>query len=258
MDPKVFIGQPVYLAAHPQAVLGATAYASEVPGRTVYRCMESPFHCGNFNALWCTALNSRKEFGWTHFAMIHQDVQPERWWVDRLISLMSEHGVSLLGVVLPLKDDHGLTSTAVLNKDTLTTRRLSMKEIHQYLPPTFRTRDLKALGHKNSLLLHGSGLWICDFTQPWVEHVWFECPAKILALANGTFASAVWDEGWNFSLQLYQQGLKIACTRQVLANHLGGGVWGNEEPWGEWETDGGDTSQSWILGKTDEPASNLH
>lgn len=257
VEPKVFVGQPVYLGAHPHAVLGATSYASQVTGRTVYKCCESPFHCGNFNSLWCVALNTRKEFGWTHHAMLHQDVQPEKYWVDKALAIMDREDVDLLSVVLPLKDDHGLTSTAVLNKDTLGTRRLTMTEIVNYLPPTFRTSDLKkSLGHKNHLLLHGSGMWICRFTAPWIEKVWFECPAKILPLADGSFMSAVWDEGWNFSLQLYQLGLKIACTREISANHLGGGVWGNEEAWGEWMTDGGDTSQEWILGKTNEHVSN--
>lgn len=248
-EPKVFCGQPCYLGAHSAAILGATAFSSKVPGRTIYKCIESPFHCGSFNSLWCLALNTRKEFGLTHFAMLHQDVHPVKWWVDTLLDEMKKQDVDLLSVVLPIKDDHGLTSTAILNTETLKTRRLTMKEIVRYLPTTFTTADLPKLGHKNHVLLHGSGMWVCDFTKPWVEKVWFEAPSRILPLADGTFMSTVWDEGWNFSTMMYNMGLKIACTRVTFANHCGGGVWGNEEEWGEWETDGGDTDQNWILGK---------
>ncbi len=247
-EPKVFVAQPVYLGVHPHAVLGATAHASAVPERTVYKCNECPFHCANFNALWCTALNSRKDFGWTHFAMLHQDIQPCRNWVDILVDEMAREQVDLLSVVMPIKDELGATSTAILNTQKRTTRRLTMREIVQYLPPTFRSHDLKKMGHKNHLLLHGSGMWICDFSQAWVEKVWFEAPARIQQIPSGEFISCVWDEGWNFSLQLYNLGRTLACTRRTPANHLGGGVWGNEEAWGEWETDSGDINQEWVLG----------
>ena len=254
-EPRVFVAQPVYLNAIPAAILGATAYASRIPNRTIYKCCESPFHCANFNSLWCVAYNCRKKFGLTDYAMLHQDVQPERWWVDKGLEIRQRERVDLLSVALPIKDDHGLTSTAVLNTRTLATRRLTMTEIVRYLPPTFTSADLPKLGYKEHVLLHGSGMWLCDFTkevngQPWMEQVWFEAPSRILPLADGTLMSAVWDEGWNFSVQMYNLGMTLAVTREIKANHLGGGVWGNEEEWGEWETDGGDTSQEWILGRT--------
>lgn len=256
VEPKVFVAQPVYLGASPQAVLGATAYASAVPGRTVYQCNECTFHCANFNALWCAALNTRRDFGWTHFAMLHQDVQPARYWVDTLLEELDRAEVDLLSVVLPIKDDYGVTSTAILDKHKLATRRLTMTEVHQ-LPVTFRSRDLATLGYANHLLLHGSGMWLCRFDQAWVERVWFEAPSRILPTASGDFISAVWDEGWNFSIQLYSLGQQIACTRRTPANHLGGGCWGNEEPWGEWQTDGGATNQEWILRRVEEPHGRL-
>ncbi len=248
-EPKVFIGQPVYLGAHPQAIMCAKDYATRVSGRAAYVPMESAFHCANFNALWCAALNSREGNGWTHVAMIHQDVHAVRWWLDKALEVMDRADVDLLSVVLPLKDDKGMTSTAVLDKWKLATRRLAMKEVHRYLPETFTSADLAELGHENSLLLASGGLQLYRVGD-WMEKVWWEAPTKIVRDQSGQFVSAVWDEGWNLSLQMYQLGLKIACTREIHANHLGGGVWGNEESWGEWDTDCGETSQEWILGRT--------
>jgi hypothetical protein len=250
-DPRVYIGLPFYDRVYPQTMLAATAYASDVPGRcAVPQIMGSGFHCANFNALWAAALNTRKEVGWTHLAMIHSDVHPTMFWVDLLLAEMAKTGADVLCVVLPIKDDKRITSIGVLNKDTLCTRRLTMKEINNYLPPTFASEDLKALGHKNHLLMPVAGLFVCDFTKPWIEKVWFEAPSRIIQQPDGTFISAVWDEGWNLSLQMHQLGLKILATQVVPARHLGGGEWDNQTDDGGWETDGGDTSQAWILGRT--------
>lgn len=255
-EPKVFIGMPAYLGVQPAALQAADRFATQVDGRClVPKVLPFSHHCGSFNALWCTALNVRKEFGLTHFVMHHQDVAPELWYVDKLLAEMARAEADCLCVVLPIKDEKGMTSTAVLNRDTLCTRRLSMAEVHQ-LPPTFTAADLPKLGWKNHLLLPVAGLFICRFDESWVEKVWFESASRIVRDQAGTFVSAVWDEGWNVSIQMQQLGVRVAATRAICANHLGGGAWGNEEPWGEWVTDACETDQSWILSKTPEQMSD--
>lgn len=251
-DPyKIFVGMPAYQYVTAQALMAATVWPSATPKRcAVPFVIGGSSHCSNFNALWCHALNSRGKYPWTHFLMIHQDVEPERFFVDKLLIEMKEKELDVICVVLPIKDELGMTSVGLLNKKTLSTRRLSMKEIVRYLPTTFTTADLPKLGYKHHVLMPVAGLFLADFTQPWVEKVWFEAPSRILQNVAGEFMAYVWDEGWNFSLQLMQLGVRVGATRIVPTNHLGNGVWGNSEEWGEWDTDASEVFQEWILGRT--------
>src|SRR5262245_1253458 len=59
--------------------------------------------CQNCNALWAEALNQRREQGFEWFAMLHADVDPELWWLDRLIEEAEQHGADLLSTVIPIK-----------------------------------------------------------------------------------------------------------------------------------------------------------
>jgi hypothetical protein len=131
---------------------------------------------------------------------------------------------------------------------TMCTRRLAMKEI-LHLPVTFTNDNLPTIGYKNHILLHGSGLWMADINLPWGK-LWHESPSRILEDVSGNFFSAVWDEGWNLTIQMLQLNLRVAHTRCVDAKHLGGGVWDDcTDEISQWETDAGDTDQSWILGR---------
>jgi hypothetical protein len=251
-EPKVYIGMPTYLITEPCAIMGAMSRASEVPGRTVFQLLDGGFHCGNFNALWCSAWNACEEGNYTHHAQIHQDIDPQRLWLDKAITLMDAHDLNVLSVVVPQKQDTGVTSTAVLDKDTLRTRRLCMKEIGKWLPPTFQTVDLQRLGFKNHLLLMSGGMFIAKI-GPWFQRCWFEAPARILKDENGKLVSAVWDEGWNWTIQLAQMGVRYACTTEIVLGHVGKTTWSNRPDWGEWETDVGEVDQSWILGKCAKP-----
>ena len=70
----------------------------------------------NSSVHWCTALNLRQELGLTWFAMLHSDVAPEAWWLDKLIAEAEKHQADLLSAVVPIKSDLGLTSTAILKR----------------------------------------------------------------------------------------------------------------------------------------------
>src|SRR5262245_17498739 len=68
----------------------------------------------NFNRIWCYALNlvhhgERVDY----FAMLHDDIDPEKYWLDKLIDELEAQELDLLSVVVPIKDRRGMTSTAL-------------------------------------------------------------------------------------------------------------------------------------------------
>lgn len=185
------------------------------------------FHDRTFNDLWCAALNSRGDFGWTHFAMCHSDVRPEGYWLSTLLRVLRETGADLASVLLPIKSAHGLSSTATLDRATGTVRRVTMREA-QALPLSFGAEALPP-GHD---LLASTGLWCCRFDEPWVERVWFESRHRIVREPDGRFVPQTVSEDWAFSHALARLGKRVVVTREVPAGHWGTAEYRNDEGWG--------------------------
>jgi hypothetical protein len=188
-----------------------------------------------FNQLWCHALNQRRIFGLTHFAMHHADIQAPPFWIDTLLDEQQHVGADMLSVVVPIKDDRGLTSTGTRDPVHGAIRRFTMKEIYD-LPETFSIADTTVRDH---WLMVNTGLWICDFTKPWVEQVVFSILDSIIC-ENGRFQARSLPEDWNFSGWCARQGLRVFATRKLPVVHHGRAAYGNDEVWGEWQTDQGD------------------
>jgi hypothetical protein len=190
-----------------------------------------------FNLMWCDALNSRQKYGITHFAMQHDDVAPDEGWLDVLLDELTASGADMLSAVVPIKNGCGCTSTAVdLEGAPWITRRLTMHEVHQ-LPETFGLADIPWRLPTSQLVVN-SGLWVCDFTKPWVEQVCFGDQTRIIQLPDGEFACEDISEDWDFSRQLNALGLDIRATRKVGLYHERP-EFTNREPWGAWQRDEG-------------------
>lgn len=179
----------------------------------------------NFNLHWVAALNSRAKFGWTDFAMIHADVTPAvAGWLGWLTAERRRIGADILSVVLPAREDSGLTSTALCHSDDPEARatRLTLRQVHN-LPETFNVADCQAAGIAGGdTLLVNTGLWICDFSQPWVEQIHFEVRDRIrLNKKTGRFQAFCWPEDWNFSRRAAELGLSVYATRGLPADHDG-------------------------------------
>ena len=231
---NVFISVPSYGAMVPQAIEGLMLATSD--HRYVIKAQGGSLLAYNFNRLWCIALNSREECGWTHFAMHHADIEAQPGWVDKLIAEMNRVGVDLLSVVVPIKDPRGLTSTGLMDPKSRRIKRLTMKEIAK-LPRTFTAADTT---EPDNILVVNTGLWVCDFTKPWVEEVHFQILDGIQKNDNGKFSPLIFSEDWNFSAKLQELGLKVAATNIVEVNHYGHGHYSNQGAWGDWESDQGD------------------
>jgi hypothetical protein len=185
----------------------------------------------NFNRLWCWALNESKQGQCDYFAMQHSDIEPEEWWLDKLIDELEAKNLDVLGVVAPLKGVEGTTSTALAsdreNAQWRPLCRLTMKEIYR-LPETFTSEDV---GHP---LMLNTGLWVCKFRREWAEQCHFEINDEICYdPKKGIYFPVNEPEDWHFSRQLHELGLRVGCTRVVKLGHRGEMVYGNTRGWGE-------------------------
>lgn len=182
-----------------------------------------------FNTLWAGVLNERKEHGYTHFAMIHDDVMPAHGWLDVLMMEMEQTNATVISAVVPIKDKRGLTSTALdVTGDPWMPRRLTMAEVYCDFPETFT--------HPSILL--NTGLWLCRLDEPWNTQVWFEQHDRIAVQPNGEYFAQTKSEDWNFSRRLRELGYgdRLYATRKVPLYHESDN-YPNTHPWGEWMTD---------------------
>jgi len=186
----------------------------------------------NHNLLWCGALNGYKRGEVTHFACQHSDVEPAAGWLDTLLAELDATGLDVLGVVVPLKDERGLTSTAVARSDGdpwRVARRLSMTEVFD-LPETFTSDDV------GGPLLLNTGLWACRLGV-WAADCWFTINDRLAIDRDGEYTAQVEPEDWFFSRRLHEQGVKVGCTRKVRLNHRGSVPFTNAAPWGRMRVD---------------------
>ena len=195
-----------------------------------------------FNALWCAALNARAA-GVTHFAMIHADIHPSaHGWLDVMVGELVKHDADMIAAVSPLKNDFGLTSTAVAvdSCDPWLCRRLTMREVYE-LPETFGAADV------GGPLLLNTGLFVCDLSRPWWDEL--EPDGRTLKLCfdfknriirdpeTGEFHAEAVSEDWLFSQELNRRGAKLMATRKVVLGHEGSKEYTTDRAWGTQLTD---------------------
>lgn len=237
---NVFIGIPCYNAIIPQALEGLlNSNTDAVVNRYVLKTQPGSLLCLGFNRLWVAALNSKGKHGWTHFAMHHADIEAMPGWLDALILEQQRTGADILSAIMPIKDGRGLTSTVIMTKAG-GQRRLTMREV-MCLPPTFGIEHLGS--QPGEFLGVNTGLWVCDFSKPWVEKMWFSNLDAIKKNEDGQFTAHVLSEDWEFSAGAHEAGLRVMATRVAEAHHHGGTSFSNHTAWGNWSEDYGDQYQ---------------
>jgi precorrin-6B methylase 2 len=246
--------------ARKSVALGMPGYGQLTPGaaRGFYRCtrtmdlhlnyQESSLLALNMNGLWCWALNIlRQGKPLTYFAMQHADIEPEEWWLDKLVQEMEAKELDVLGVVAPIKDTRGVTSIAMARPDGDTWKthgRLTMSEVCR-LPETFTSEDV---GYQ---LLINTGCWVCRFDEAWARKVHFTVNDRIcFDEQKGVYFPQVESEDWFLSRLFHELGLKVGVTRKVELGHRGPMVFSNTKAWGTEEFDGAALSAS-VIAKPD-------
>lgn len=208
---------------------------------------------GNFDALWCEALNEFEAGTCTHFAMIHSDITPEPHWLDVLVEEMEKHKVGLISAAIAIKDYRGLTSCGIGDPDDNWSplRRVTVKEL-EALPDTFGAKDLMGLWGGHHCLLNNNGLWLADLRfEEWRKTddkgnllCTFNFPRRNRRDVNGKWGTEGESEDWYFSRMAHSLGIPSRITKRVKVSHRGSNDFPNFGGWGQNEVDE-DTRPKW-------------
>lgn len=233
---NVMLASPSYDGRIEQAVLDAIIRATKDPNVKNYI---QTVNCSSltrvFNTLWATALTDKKHKGLTHFAMIHADIAPEPWWLDKMLAIMEKTGADVLSAIVPQKTTQGLTSTA-FDLETKTgddpfdhwkIQRLTMQQAFKEFEPTFTRPDI----------LLNTGLMLVDMRKDWVREIVFRFENDILEQPDGKLRPVEISEDWYFSREAKKRGAKLFATREVKVYHLGATAFPNHYAWGTVEVD---------------------
>jgi hypothetical protein len=201
----------------------------------------------NCNRLWCMALNTRQANDLKWFALLHADIGPERFWLDKLIAEAERCNADLLSAIVPIKDAEGLTSTAVLKPGGpfgAFTRLTMAQALHPSFPDTFDVHtavdalanlpeNLRLLNLPCEALLVNTGCMVLRLDRPWAdERVWFDDLNGIVRI-NGELQAICKSEDWNFSHRVAQVGGKVMATRIIKLTHRGVTDYSSAQVWGK-------------------------
>jgi hypothetical protein len=161
--------------------------------------------------------------------MIHADIGTETGWIDTLIKEMDIRDLDILSVVMPIKDNSGDTSTAILHKrdDADMVTRIPLKTTLS-LPDTFTIADVeKEMGIQGTLLIN-TGLWVARCGDWMNEFNGFRAESMItLNPKTLKYETLNTPEDWDFSLWAAEKGLKVGATTIIKATHFGKHGWKN-------------------------------
>jgi len=205
----------------------------------------------NCNALWCHGLNNRVAANLNWFAMLHADIEPEHWWLDKLIAAAEEHDADLMSAVVPIKDLRGLTSTAIAQPGSRFRQfcRLTMAQIrHELFPATFGIQEaadalerlpapFRVTNVPREALLVNTGCFVCRLDQPWCERVWFAMHDGIEHV-GGRWDVLQQSEDWVFSRKVAAEGGKVMATSTIALVHIGSGQYLSTQDWGQARDEG--------------------
>lgn len=233
----VFMALPTYggQSCTSGTIVASTCAYSGI-GQITYQEQSISLLASNFNALWCQALNNPDI---THFAMLHADIVPMRWWIDVLIHELVNTQSHMVSTVVPIKDGCGVTSTGIASNETNwhPFRRFTMPEVLT-MPSTF---DSSLAKYPNNKIIVNTGCWLADIRDPrWREtdeNGFLKCFFTIndaIANVGGKWVNFCEPEDFFFSKRVQSVGMKVVATRKVQVNHKGGADYKNDSPWGNW------------------------
>lgn len=183
-----------------------------------------------FNGLFCQAMDLRDQGEVTHFAMLHDDIWPDNWWLNTLWREMQESGADLISVVAPIKDvPWWRTSTAIgLVDDPWIVPRYIRAEDREFLPTTFGAEHVCSEGE---LLLVNTGCWLADLRKPWWDEFCdaggFNFETRITRAEDGSRLTWIQPEDWRMSRFISLRGATLKATYAVRLRHRGMAWWSN-------------------------------
>ncbi len=226
---KVCYGIPTYKRELDAGILPATHVMTGGKHKmTMLTSIDTSACCMRFNAFLIMAQQLYAQGKADYFLLWHSDIVPEAHFIDVMVDIAEEKGAEILSAVVPIKDQNGLTSTALDEPvgdmpPEWRVRRLTMTEINAR-PETFT----------ESNLLVNTGLILIKLSAPWLKDIHFHFDDAIIE-HHGQRLAVLFPEDWMFS----RDARKLGCTSQwvtraVKLTHVGHqqfpnyGVWGKE------------------------------
>ncbi len=233
--PKILIGLPTY-DNRTDARQALFLYGARLDSiQTLIQTKQLSALCWCFNWFWANALNDKTV---DYFLLIHADIVPvaPQKWISKLIAEAENAHADLFSVLSPIKNQDGLTSTALASAEHPHERRLTMTEAMQ-LPETFDADDVANVygwqSDTDTTMLVNTGLMLVDLRRnraKW-ETMWFKTVDRV-EKQNGKFVATFVPEDWDFSKQAHANGLRVAATRAVTLIHHGAIDYRNDAAWG--------------------------
>lgn len=235
---KIVLGIPTYLYQAHSGLLGRIVCMSAGNHQIAYFSIDSSAQMVTMNATLIHALEQYESGNADYLLFWHSDIVPEPMFVDKLMAIAEAKDAEVLSVIVPIKDEKGLTSTALDEPmgdepPEWRVRRLTMSEVMgvelvngQKLEPTFTLPNL----------LVNTGLLLIKLSAPWVQEIYFHFEDKIIK-HNGRRRAVLVPEDWMFSRDARKLGCNsIWATREVYVEHKGMSTFPNNQVWG-WKRD---------------------
>jgi hypothetical protein len=179
--------------------------------------------------------------------MIHSDIEPEPFWVDKMIAEADRHRADIMTAVVPIKNDKGLTSTALSHPsdDCRAFLRLTSAQVkHPSFPVTFDRDmavnalralpgDLRFDAPMPANLLCNTGCMVCRLGGAWCDptKVYFD-EVTTFQRINNQWTPLIRSEDWFFTAKAFQNGAKVMATTSMKINHHGITSYPNDKVWG--------------------------
>jgi len=192
------------------------------------------------NEFWVKAINENYEW----FALLHADIIPERFYLDKLIALAEQHKADVMSAVVPIKSPEGTTSTAISGKDefTRTTRLMTKQVCHPLFPKTFDILEAcEALARQGWSFMAGdypyhllvnTGCMVVRLRQAWCRQAWFSMHDELID-GPGGLSGRVEPEDWFFSRKASEAGAHVMATTEIRLEHLGTMSYHSHATWGQ-------------------------
>lgn len=201
-----------------------------------------------YNQLWTRALNNRKALNLKYLAILHADIVPEDFWVDKLVDLAQKHDADVMSAIVPIKEATGVTSTAISSDDSFRRlTRLTQAQINsRYWPSTFDINTLRAAHQMNLLrddvkisipddarLLVNTGCVVIRCDREWSSEAYFTIKDRIVTTLGGALQAEVEPEDWFFSRLVAELGGRVMATSEVKTEHIGSIPYISNKVWGD-------------------------
>lgn len=182
--------------------------------------------CQSFNTSLAKALDARDRGEIDYFALLHSDIEPEPYWLDKLAGELARYQADVISAVIPIKEpaEDPRTSTAIGALDNpWYPARYVRRSDRDRLPETFGAADVCG---PDEVLLINTGCMLIDLRDPFWDTFAFTIEDRITQV-GGKRVAQVCPEDWRMSRQLHAAGLRYLATWSVKATHHGAAGWPN-------------------------------